>query len=61
MWGRIRFRYASGSIEEYGYTVSFDFKTIWDELTDFKVEIDEETKFLKDTRVTVLANSHNDY
>lgn len=49
------------AIEKYGYTVNLDFKGIREELDEFKVEIKEETKFVKDTRAQVLKNVHGDY
>jgi MoxR-like ATPase len=55
------FQYVSGAIEEHGYTVSFDFESIRDELAEFKTEIDEETKFVKDTRVEVLYEEIGGY
>ncbi|GHU97822.1 ATPase [Spirochaetia bacterium] len=51
----------SDAIVKHGYTVSFDFKGIKDELTAFQTEINEETKFVKDTRVEVLTNARKDY
>jgi MoxR-like ATPase len=54
-------QFVSGTIEEYGYTKEIDFKDIEDELDNFRTEIDEETKFEKDTRVKVLEPVHNDY
>jgi MoxR-like ATPase len=53
--------FVNDAIEKYGYTKEIDFKGIGDELVNFKTEIDEETKFIKDTRVNVLASVHNDY
>jgi MoxR-like ATPase len=54
-------QFVSEAIEEYGYTVSFDFDVINKELSEFKKEIDEETKFIKDTRKQILESVHNDY
>jgi len=48
-------------IEQHGYKLQFDFKSLKEELDEFKEEIKEETKFVKDTRVDVLVNSRNDY
>jgi MoxR-like ATPase len=55
------FQFVSGAVEKHGYTVSLDFNDIRKELAEFQVEIDEETKFVKDTRVKVLGSVHNDY
>jgi MoxR-like ATPase len=55
------FQYVSGAIEEYGYTVSVDFAGLGQELKEFKTEIDEETKFVKDTRKKVLEIVHDGY
>jgi hypothetical protein len=55
------FQYVSGAIEKHGYTVLLDFSGMRQELKEFKTEIDEETKFVKDTRVKVLADARKDY
>jgi MoxR-like ATPase len=55
------YQFVCKAIETHGYTVSVDFTDMREELTEFKTEIDEETKFVKDTRVTVLAGVHNGY
>ncbi|GHT33221.1 ATPase [Bacteroidia bacterium] len=49
------------AIEQYGYKLQFDFKSLKDELVEFQKEIKEETKFVKDTRVEVLVNARTDY
>jgi len=54
-------QFVSEAIEDHGYTKEIDLKSIRDELVNFKTEIDEETKFVKDTRVEVLEPVHNDY
>jgi MoxR-like ATPase len=54
-------QFVSGAIEKHGYTKEIDFKNIEDEISNFEIEIKEETKFVKDTRVNVLAPVHNDY
>jgi MoxR-like ATPase len=55
------FQYVSDAIEEYGYTVSLDFAGMNQELTEFITEINEETKFVKDTRKEVLESVHDGY
>jgi MoxR-like ATPase len=55
------FQYVSGAIEEHGYTVSVDFAGLRQKLEEFKTEIDEETKFVKDTRKEVLEIVHDGY
>jgi MoxR-like ATPase len=47
--------------KKYGYTVSLDFKGIKEELKKFQEEINEETKFIKDTKKQNLVLVHNDY
>jgi MoxR-like ATPase len=54
-------QFVRDAIEKHGYTVSFDFENLKQELDEFKLEIDEETKFVKDTRVTVLKEIYDDY
>jgi MoxR-like ATPase len=54
-------QFVSEGIEEHGYTKEIDLKSIRDKLVNFKTEIDEETQFVKDTRVDVLEPVHNDY
>jgi MoxR-like ATPase len=49
------------ALEKHGYTFDLNFGEIKKELDEFKAEIDEETKFIKDTRVKVLAPVYNDY
>jgi MoxR-like ATPase len=55
------YQFVQDAVEKYGYTVSFDFAGIGKELTEFKTEIDKETKFVKDTRVEVLQNVRDGY
>jgi MoxR-like ATPase len=55
------YQFVRDAIEKHGYTVSFDFEGIKQELEEFKTEIDEETKFVKDTRVESLENVHSGY
>jgi MoxR-like ATPase len=55
------YQFVRGAIEEHGYTVSFDFAGIGEELKEFKTEIHEETKFVKDTRVWSLLDVHDGY
>jgi MoxR-like ATPase len=55
------YQFVSEAIEKYGYTVSISFSAMKQELGEFKKEIDEETKFVKDTRVKVLELVHTDY
>ena len=49
------YAFVRDAIEKHGYTVDFDFKLIEEEIEGFKVEIDEETRFIKNTRVEELA------
>jgi MoxR-like ATPase len=51
----------SDAIEQHGYKLQFDFNDLKNELTEFQTEITEETKFVKDTRKTILETVHNDY
>jgi MoxR-like ATPase len=51
----------SDSIEQHGYKLQFDFKNLKAELDEFKEEIKEETKFVKDTRAEKLADPTNGY
>jgi MoxR-like ATPase len=57
----IVYGFVKEAIEKYGYTVSLDFKGIKEELKEFQNEIDEETRFVKDTRTQVLKPIHVDY
>jgi MoxR-like ATPase len=52
------FQFVSSAVEKHGYTVSFDFDNVKKELAEFQTEIDEETKFVKDTRKKVLECFH---
>lgn len=54
-------QFVRDAIQKHGYSLKFNFKGLKDELDEFKTEIKEETKFEKDTRVEVLANSRSDY
>lgn len=54
-------QFVSDAIQKHGYTLNFNFTGIKDELKEFQLEISEETKFEKDTRVEVLINARNDY
>jgi len=54
-------QFVSEAIEKYGYTKEIDFKNISVELVNFKTEIDEETKFVKDTRKPVLVEKDGYY
>jgi MoxR-like ATPase len=53
--------FVSEAIQKYGYKLSFDFKSLKEDLEEFQEEIKEETKFIKDTRVEVLINARTDY
>jgi MoxR-like ATPase len=59
------YQFIADAIEKHGYTVSLDFADMQKELQEFKTEIDEETKFVKDTRVEFLSEcgwiGHGDY
>jgi MoxR-like ATPase len=51
-------QFVNDAIQKHGYSLKFNFKGLRDELDDFKTEIEEETKFEKDTRVeTLIENS----
>jgi len=54
-------QFVSDAVEEYGYTKDIDFTSISEELVSLQTEIDEETKFVKDTRVKVLKPVRTDY
>jgi MoxR-like ATPase len=54
-------QFVSDVVEEHGYTKEIDFTNIRDELVNFKTEIDEETKFVKNTRKTVLFEKDDYY
>jgi len=49
------------AIEKYGYTVDSDFKGIKKDIREFQEEIKEETKFVKDTRKTILVDNDGFY
>jgi MoxR-like ATPase len=49
------------TIEQHGYELQFDFEGLEKELDEFKEEIKEETKFVKDKRVEVLATVRANY
>jgi len=55
------YSFVKNAVEKYGYTVDFDFKGIKDEMDEFKKEIEEETKFIKDTSKKVLNPVYGDY
>lgn len=54
-------QFVRDAIQKHGYSLKLKFKGLKDELDEFKTEINEETKFEKDTRVETLVNSRNDY
>jgi MoxR-like ATPase len=54
-------QFVNDAIQKHGYSLKFNFKRLRDELDDFKTEIEEETKFEKDTRVEVLENVRSGY
>ena len=53
--------FVNDAIEKHGYSISFDFKAIQEELKEFQVEIDQETKFVKNTKKQILNSVHNGY
>ena len=53
--------FVKDAIQKHGYSLNFNLTSIKEELTEFQLEIAEETKFEKDTRVEVLINSRVDY
>ncbi|GIV44955.1 MAG: ATPase [Bacteroidia bacterium] len=54
-------QFVAEAIQKHGYSLTLDFKGLKDELDEFKTEIQEETKFEKDTRVEVLEDTRNGY
>lgn len=54
-------QFVNDAIQKFGYSLKFNFKSLKEELEDFKAEIKEETRFEKDTRVEVLAPIYKDY
>lgn len=54
-------QFVRDAIQKHGYSLKFNFKGLKDELEEFKTEIKEETKFVKDTRVETLVNARDDY
>lgn len=54
-------QFVTDAIQKFGYSIEFDFESLKGELTEFKVEIKEETRFEKDTSVEVLVNARSDY
>ncbi len=54
-------QFVRDAIQKHGYSLKFNFKGIQEELQEFKTEIKEETKFEKDSRLEVLANSRVEY
>jgi len=51
----------NGAIEQHGYKLQIDFNNLKDDLDEFKEEIKEETKFVKDTRVEKLMSPIDEY
>lgn len=54
-------QFVTDAIQKFGYSIEFDFESLKGELKEFKVEIKEETRFEKDTKVEVLVNARSDY
>lgn len=54
-------QFVRDAIQKFGYSLKFNFKTLKDDLDEFKTEIKEETKFEKDTRVETLVRAREDY
>ena len=52
------YSFVNDAIEKHGYT---DLEESKKELKEFKTEIDRKTKFVKDTRKTILESVYNDY
>ncbi|KAF0204714.1 MAG: MoxR-like [Bacteroidetes bacterium] len=50
-------QFVRGAIQKFGYSLKFNFKSLKDELDEFKTEIKEETKFEKDTRVETFIET----
>jgi len=51
-------QFVRDAIQKFGYSLKFNFKTLKDELDEFKTEIKEETKFEKDKRIeTIIENN----
>jgi MoxR-like ATPase len=53
--------FVKDALEKHGYTFDLDLSEEKKKVDEFKVEIDEETKFVKDTRVKVLELVYDDY
>lgn len=53
--------FINNAIQKYGYSVSLDFTELKETLKEFRIEIEEETKYEKDTRVETLVNARGDY
>jgi MoxR-like ATPase len=49
------YQFVKDAIEKHGYTISFDFKTLKDELAKFNEEIKYETSFVKPVKRTELT------
>lgn len=54
-------QFVRDAIQKHGYSLKFNFKGLKDELEEFKTEIKEETKFVKDTRVEKLIDNNGYY
>ena len=54
-------QFVRGAIQKFGYSLKFNFKSLKDELDEFKTEIKEETKFEKDTRVETFIENQGYY
>jgi len=55
------YQFVRDAIEKYGYTFEIDFKGIKKDIREFQEEIKEETKFVKDTRKTILVDNDGFY
>jgi MoxR-like ATPase len=55
------YQFVNDAIQKFGYSLQFNFKSLKDELDEFKIEIIEETKHEKDTRVEELINTSGYY
>jgi len=51
-------QFVVAAVSEHGYSISFDFEGIKQELTEFQTEIDDETQVVKNTKVDPVYNDY---
>jgi MoxR-like ATPase len=54
-------QFVRDAIQKYGYSIKLNFNGLKEELKEFEIEIEEETKFVKDTRSDELVIEKGDY